>query len=189
MRKATLIALLLTSMNLLAKDCELTADRGNVNLDWIAFKTKNKIPVKARFKYLGIEKEIKGKGLEDFLTGISFDIDTTSTSTRNTARDANIVKYFFQKLVGGMSIKGKTLKLAIDKLKVAVTMNKVTKLVDLTVKQSGRKITAKGSIDVLDFKLNSALASINKACYDLHKGKTWSQVDLVLTIYTDNTCE
>ena len=189
MKRAMLIGLLLTSINLLAKDCELTADKGNVNLDWIAFKTEEKLPVKARFKYLGIPKKIKGNGLADFLTGISFDIDTTSTSTRNTARDANIVKYFFQKFVGGMSIKGKTLNLTADKLKVAITMNKVTKMIDLTVKQKGKKITAKGNVDVLDFKLSSALESINKACYALHKGKTWSQVDLVLTIYTDNTCD
>ncbi len=184
----TLMTLLLLLTSSQVFPCILTADKGNINLEWIAFKTPKKAPVKARFKDLGIAEKIQGKDLESFLTGIEFNIDTTSTSTRNTARDANIVRHFFQKFVGKMEIKGKTLKFEKDRLKVAITMNQVTKIVDLGVTKKGKKIQAKGTIDVLDFKLSSALASINKACFDLHQGKTWSDVDVILTIYLDNAC-
>ncbi|MCB4763942.1 MAG: YceI family protein, partial [Sulfurovum sp.] len=37
---------------------------------------------------------------------------------------------------------------------------------------------AQGNIDLLDFAAGQALASINKACYDLHKGKTWSDISI-----------
>ena len=184
----TLITLLFLLKSFQALPCTLTADKGNINLEWIAFKTPKKAPVKARFKDLGIAEKIQGKDLETFLTGIEFNIDTTSTSTRNTARDANIVRHFFQKFVGKMEIKGKTLKLEQNKLKVAITINQVTKIVNLDVTKKDKKVQAKGTIDVLDFKLSSALASINKACYDLHEGKTWNDVDVILTIYLDNAC-
>jgi hypothetical protein len=37
---------------------------------------------------------------------------------------------------------------------------------------------AQGYIDILDFQGSKALASINKACFDLHKGKTWNDVSI-----------
>ncbi len=37
---------------------------------------------------------------------------------------------------------------------------------------------ATGTIDLFDFAASDALASINKSCYDLHSGKTWSDVTI-----------
>jgi hypothetical protein len=38
--------------------------------------------------------------------------------------------------------------------------------------------SAKGTIDHMDFTAGNPLASINKSCFDLHKGKTWSDVSI-----------
>lgn len=40
-----------------------------------------------------------------------------------------------------------------------------------------------GSIDVLkDFNSERAYTSLHRACYDLHEGKTWTEVDLMVFI-------
>jgi hypothetical protein len=41
--------------------------------------------------------------------------------------------------------------------------------------------SATGVIDILDFSAGDALSSINKACSDLHEGKTWSDVTIGFT--------
>jgi len=40
---------------------------------------------------------------------------------------------------------------------------------------------ASGTLDLFDFAGSEALASINKSCYDLHKGKTWNDVSIMFS--------
>jgi hypothetical protein len=40
---------------------------------------------------------------------------------------------------------------------------------------------AQGTIDLFDFSANEALSRLNKSCYALHKGKTWSDVSMAFT--------
>ncbi len=47
----------------------------------------------------------------------------------------------------------------------------------------------KGKMDVLDFALNKQLEAINKACFDLHKGKTWSEVALSIEVPVNSACQ
>jgi len=57
-------------------------------------------------------------------------------------------------------------------------MNGVTKTVPLKYSFSNGIFDANGVIDILDFSASKALSSINKACFALHKGKTWSDVSI-----------
>jgi len=41
--------------------------------------------------------------------------------------------------------------------------------------------SANGTLDLFDFMANDALSSINKSCYDLHKGKTWNDVSIMFS--------
>ena len=50
-------------------------------------------------------------------------------------------------------------------------------------------LKASGTIDMFDFALNKAHASISKACYDLHAGKTWSDVAVSAEIKLEKECE
>jgi hypothetical protein len=61
-------------------------------------------------------------------------------------------------------------------MSVAVTMNGITKNVPMNYTFNKGDLSATGNIDILDFSANKALSSINKACFDLHEGKTWSDV-------------
>lgn len=184
----TVLILLTVSLNTFGKSC-FEASSDNFRLEWTAYKTPLKAPVSGKFRNLGVNDKIKGKSVKDFLQGITFNIDTASTSTRNTGRDAKIVKFFFQKMAGGINIKGKTLKYEKKVLKVAITMNNKSVIVPLKVEIKDDIIEANGVIDILDFNMTESLAGINKACNELHEGKTWNDVAVKLTIYYTNTCK
>jgi hypothetical protein len=61
---------------------------------------------------------------------------------------------------------------------IEVTMNSQTKKVPMKYTYSKGEFKASGVIDILDFNAKKALTQINKACYDLHQGKTWSDVKI-----------
>ena len=49
-------------------------------------------------------------------------------------------------------------------------------------------VELEGTLNLEDFKAESALASISEACFDLHKGadgisKTWSEVGISAVVY------
>ena len=47
---------------------------------------------------------------------------------------------------------------------------------------------AAGVIDLGDFGALNALTSINRACYDLHAGKTWQDVDIAFALKVEEQC-
>ena len=55
-------------------------------------------------------------------------------------------------------------------------MNGKTLDIPLSYEYKNRKLSAKGVIDVFDFAMSDELAALNKACFALHEGKTWSDV-------------
>jgi hypothetical protein len=68
-------------------------------------------------------------------------------------------------------------------------MNGITRDLPMQYHVEGETLEAVGYIDMFDFALNKAHASINKACYDLHSGKTWSDVKVSAEIKVEKTCE
>ncbi len=188
--KFTLFAILiLNSAFSYAKDCSYLITSDDLKLEWTAFKTPKKIGVKGQFKKLGITKDLKGKTLKSLLEGTEFNIDATSVHTKNESRDAKIVKSFFKVMKSGAKITGSIKKYAKKTLIVSITMNGVTKDVPLSVELNNDKLEAVGYIDVLDFALNKSLAGINKACLELHEGKTWNDVKLELEARFSKFCD
>jgi len=53
----------------------------------------------------------------------------------------------------------------------------------------GKELEAEGYIDLADFKMLPSLKSINKACYDLHKGKTWQDVKIEIELELKKVCD
>lgn len=178
---------MLLSTNLWAKECQFTSSPKDFSVSWTAFKTPLKVGVNGKFEKLGIKKVNKGNSLKELLTGVEFNIDGTSVNTNNKNRDKKIVKYFFKPF--GAELKGKLLKYEKKVLKMALTINGITKVVPLKVKKDKSTLTGTGYIDVLDFNLMKSLSGINKACLDLHEGKTWSDVGIKLVLNYKKSCK
>jgi len=167
------------------------AQKGKVSVDWKAYKTASKIGVGGVFddvKYTAIAKE--GKNFRSILVGSSVTIDTSSVNSKNEGRDVKLVKFFFEKMAG-KNIDARITNIKADKklkdkprtgiVTLDVKMNNIKKTVPMRYSFSDGVFSAKGVIDILDFSASKALSSINKACYDLHKGKTWSDVSIGFT--------
>lgn len=166
----------------------ILAQKGKVNVDWMAYKTASKIGVGGVFDsvvYTPIQKE--GKNFRTILVGSNVKIDTSSVNSKNTGRDAKLVTFFFKKMSAKI-IDAKIVDIKADpKLKgkprtgvvsIDIKMNGVNKTIPMKYSFSDSVFTAKGVIDIFDFSANKALSSLNKACFSKHKGKTWSDVNI-----------
>lgn len=187
--------LLLLSLSLfvtntvLAKDCVFEIEKEDIHLDWEAYKTPEKVGVKGGIKELGLKEKYKGKDLKSVLEGMEFKIDTTSVRSRNAVRDARIVKFFFGKMVGGFYITGKVKTYTDKKITVTLSMNGLSKEIELTTEHKKGKLIAVGVVDVLNFGMEKSVSELNKACYELHSGKTWSDVMVTLTVEYEKECK
>ncbi|BAF70262.1 YceI family protein [Nitratiruptor sp. SB155-2] len=166
MKKIVVTALSIAS--LFASECSVQ------NLTWTAYKTPLKLGVTGSFDKIAFTQ---GK---QCLEGAKVTINKHSVNTKNPGRDRTLDQFFFSLLKG--DIVAKILKVHEKRLDVAITLNGITKTVPFTYTKDGNLIQAKGVIDIFDFQGNKALASIAKACFDKHQGKTWNDVTLTFEI-------
>lgn len=173
-----------------AKNCLFTPDTSKTKLTWTAYKTPEKVGVDGSFDSISYKFSNKANSIEKLITGTNFSIATESTNSGNPARDKKLVDFFFNELIGNKLIKG-SFKSIDKKKKMAVaqtTFNGVTKKINLNYKFENDILELNGKIDVLDFALGKQLEAINKACFDLHKGKTWSEVNLLIQVPVSTVC-
>jgi len=187
MRKTLLSIALITTLS--QANCLLT-QADDINVSWRAFKTLSKIGVGGVFtdiKYTPNKKQ--GKNFQELFVGSKVLINTSKIDTKNPQRDKTIVENFFNKLKGG-KIEGVIKSIQRDKatkdekikhsgvVVVEISMNENNLTVPMRYKYKDGVFKAKGVIDIFDFNGTNALKSINKSCYDLHKGKTWNDVEI-----------
>ncbi len=174
------IALMLNAAilpGLLAQECFVAGEKIVVN--WKAFKTPKKVGVSGSFDdvVMRLENNNTAAPMAQILHGRTVTINTQSVNSGNPERDAKLVNAFF-KMMSGDQITAKILKADENTIKVSIMLNGKTREVsmDYHYAQETNTTVANGTIDLLDFAADGPLASINKACYDLHEGKTWSDV-------------
>ena len=167
--------------------CELSQD-GAFKVDFVAYKTAAKKGVGGTFDkvtYTAITP--KGKNFREILVGSSVEIDTKSVNSKNAGRDAKLVKFFFEQMSGdkitAKIVDYKAIKVDRGQPKkgtlfTEMTMNGKTVKVPMTYMLKDGVLKADGVIDIFDFSAAKALSSINKACFSLHKGKTWNDVSV-----------
>lgn len=152
---------------------------GEPTITWTAFKTPKKVGVPGTFTSVTRKGENKADTLSSLLESQMVTIDSTEISTKNSARDKKIVKFFF----GALAEKKFTAnfkKASKKSVTMELNFNKIKKDIPLEVGVKGNELTLSGHLDILDFELMDGLAAINKACYALHEGKTWSHVLLTV---------
>lgn len=187
MQRFLIFALLISFNSAWAENCSYSIKKNAFKVEWTAFKTPLKVGVKGSFDKLGVKSDQKGTSLKDLLSNINFNIDGQSVNTNNKDRDKKISTYFFEPM--GNTITGKLVSYDKKIINMSLTMNGVTKIVPLKAEIKNNEIIAQGHIDVLDFSLEKSLAGINKACLELHEGKTWSDVSLQLSAKFKKTCK
>jgi len=185
---------LLLAFGLAQANCSFSQP-SDVDVTWTAFKTPLKKGVSGHFKKVNYSSSVKNsKTLNDLLADSSVSIDVSSVDSKNPGRDQKLLDAFFKKMAGP-DIKARIVSLKRDKdarktglATVSVTMNGVTREVPMPYTFNNGTLSAKGVIDLTDFSATPALKSINKACYDLHQGKTWSDVNIGFTMKISALC-
>ncbi len=178
--------------------CTLSQE-GPVTVSWKAYKTPLKIGVGGIFDKITYTPAAKeGKNFREILVGSIVTIDKASVNSKNKGRDAKLVKFFFD-LMEGRQITAKITDIKPDPrvkgkpktgiLITEITMNKVTKTLPLRYTFDQGILTAKGDIDIFDFKALPALQTLNDACFDKHQGKTWNDVSVGFSTHIKALCE
>lgn len=143
----------------------LTFNLANTTLTWTAFKTEEKIGVSGSFDEIELNDN-------DFI------INAKSVNSGNPDRDPKLRDIFFAAMSDSL-ITGSYGMPSGDKIPVTLKMNGVEKTFDFNFMENDSSTVVSGTIDMIaDFSGNAAYEAIHKACYDLHAGKTWTDVDL-----------
>ena len=185
---------LLLAFSLSQANCTFSQPNA-VDVTWKAFKTPLKKGVGGHFKTLNFKTDVpSAKSLNTLLSGATVTIEVASVDSKNAGRDVKLLNSFFKKMVGP-DIKAKIISLKRDEnarktglAMISVNMNGVNREVPMHYSFSNGVLSANGVIDLTDFNATPALQSINKACFDLHQGKTWSDVNIGFTMKIPATC-
>ena len=159
----------------------------SLNVEWTAYKTTEKLPVKGVFNDVKLETLLnKGENPEEILNDATFNIDVNKLTTGNAGRDMKIKTLFFGLMEESGNISGK-LCYSDRKWNVNLTMNGTSIKVPVAVNFEDNIFHMKSNIALANFNALRMLESLNKACYELHKGadgisKTWEEVDIDVTI-------
>jgi hypothetical protein len=186
MKKIALTILAAATMAM--ADCSYSQS-GDIAVNWTAFKTPMKKGVNGMFRSVVYKGAEKGASLTQLLKGAQVMVQTNNVDSGNKGRDAKLVQFFFNQMDGQM------LEARI------VDMDESSKIVLIEVLMNGKGLnvpmaysydkgvfSANGVIDLGDFKALDALASINRACYDLHAGKTWQDVNIGFVMKVEERC-
>ena len=155
---------------------------GNLGVKWTGYKTAQKVAVSGTFKEINLQIE-SNDNLEQFLKSANVQINTLSFDSGLDVRNKSIVSTLFS-LKSSEKITGSISNVDVNKktLVLKLTMNGVTKNVLMSYDIKDNKIVANGQIDVLDYNMQESFAKFAKACFDLHKGKSYSEVDIEFTL-------
>jgi len=157
------------------------------SVKWTAYKTTEKVPVGGEFTTLNF-KEKEGVSPSEALNNLDFSIPISSLFTKDESRDEKLKTSFFGAMLNTDLLKG-TIKYMDNAYIASITMNGVTADLPLEVNITDeRRVTMKGTMQLKDWDALGALETLNKACFDLHKGadgvsKTWEDVAIEVSTY------
>lgn len=155
---------------------------GDLEVKWTGFKTEKKAPVSGTFN--NVKLDIKSSDdLATFLKSSIVTIETKSLESKNPGRNLNITSTLFA-LSTAKEIKGsiELVDTTKNELILNVVMNEVQKQVPMKYEITEGVIMAKGSIDILDFDMESSYLAFAKKCGALHQNKSFSDVNIEFKI-------
>ncbi|WP_299680965.1 YceI family protein [uncultured Tenacibaculum sp.] len=156
------------------------------SINFTAYKTTDKVPVNGIFKKIEITKGGEGNSIKEAMNGAEFKIPVSSLETKDNGRNIKIRKFFFSVMANTVDLTGK-ITIDNDSLGTAeFTMNSVTEKLPFKYTINDKVFSMSTTMDIDKWNAQSAIASLNKVCEDLHKGadgvsKTWNEVAINVT--------
>lgn len=165
----------------IVKTYAVMADSTTIN--WTAYKTTAKVPVKGQFSEVTIENAKKDTTAIGALNGLKFKIPISSLITKDTIRDAKVKKYFFGTMENSSTITGTVHINKENSSTVEISLNGITRELPIAYIVTDNKVTIVGNMELDNWQAKAALEALNVVCKDLHTGddgisKTWSDVKI-----------
>ncbi len=182
------IALVSCKKEVKKESAQYSIESKTITVNWTGYKTTDKVAVKGQFNEINIMTVKSGMTALEALNGAEFSIPISSLFTNEPVRDSKLKQLFFGVMDNTLSLSG-TLNLDNDGAgSIDLLMNGVQQKIPITYIISGQLVELEGTMNLNDWNGQTALASINEACFDLHKGpdgvsKTWSEVAISAAIY------
>ncbi len=156
------------------------------SINFTAYKTTKKVGVKGFFKEVEITNNKQGDNIKDAINGAEFKIPVSSIETNNSSRNFKIITFFFKIMKETTALTGKISLTDDSNGSVDFTMNGVTEKLPFTYKITDNVFKMNAIMNVDKWNGQEAIAKLNEACKDLHKGddgvsKTWSEVAIDIT--------
>lgn len=164
-------------------------DVENSVINWTAYKTTDKLPVKGVFTEVKIKKSVAASNPIEVLNGMEFEIPVSSIFSKDSIRDGKLNKFFFEVMKNTLKLKG-TFSVDEDgKGKISLTMNGLTKDLPFDYSVKGDSIDISATMNLDTWEAQAAIATLNEACNALHTGtdgvsKTWNEVAINAQIIT-----
>tara|TARA_R110001583_G_scaffold123082_1_gene274402 strand:+ start:21585 stop:22199 length:615 start_codon:yes stop_codon:yes gene_type:complete len=157
-------------------------------INWIAYKTTSKIPVKGQFTKVTIENTEKASTAIEALNGLKFKIPVSSLFTKDTIRDRKLKNFFFGSMKDTNQISGIITMNNETSGSVELVMNGISQVLPITYVISDQMVTIEAIMNLDNWQAQIALEALNIACKDLHSGadgitKTWSEVKIEVATY------
>ena len=157
-------------------------------INWIAYKTTNKVPVKGQFTNVTIENTKNTSTALEALNGLKFSIPVNSLFTKDTIRDGKLKKFFFGTMKNTQVISGIITMNSETSGSVELTMNGISHVLPITYVISDQMVTIEALMNLDNWQAQLALKALNTVCKDLHSGddgipKTWSEVKIEVATY------
>ena len=152
-------------------------------LNWTAYKTTDKIPVKGVFEEVKISNNKASTSVIGVLDGLEFEIPVSSIYSKDSIRDWKLKEYFFGVMKNTLKLTGKFHTEENGKGKISLTMNGLTKDLPFIFEVQGDEIGVNATMDLDTWQAQAAIESLNVVCNDKHKAadgisKTWSDVTI-----------
>jgi polyisoprenoid-binding protein YceI len=165
-----------------------TVEAKTTKINWTAYKTTSKVPVKGEFTKVSILNSKKAATAKEALNGLKFDIPVKSIYTKDTIRDAKLRKFFFGTMKDTDIIKGTISMNNENSGSVELTMNGVSQILPITYVISDQMVTIEALMNLDNWQAQLAVEALNAACYVLHSGddgisKTWNEVKIEVATY------
>ena len=167
---------------------EYSIEPKTTTINWVAYKTSEKVPVKGIFETVTVSNTKTSTNPFEAVNGLEFSVPVNSINTNNDGRDAKLLKSFFGEMKDTKNITG-LINLGKDgKGNINLTMNGITAKLPITYIISGQLAEINATMNLDNWKAQLAIKALNKACNDKHKGKdgiskTWNEVNLHIVSY------
>jgi hypothetical protein len=171
-------------------DCLYSFDASTTKVFWAAFKTEDKLKVVGQFKDLKTDRaDQKFSSLEALVNGINFSINSASSASGDEIRDLSLKDYFFQLFTENFEINGSLTEMNEESITATINLFGTIKNIKLTYSADEEVLKMKGTLSLEEFGALKAYNSIHEKCFDLHKGKTWDDVDVIIEVPILKDCQ